>query len=206
MSKKIELFKSVWREKPLFRVYLILIILIPIPLILVSVSIFFRLPAIKKVTHQMKSSVWFLEEIENTKSTYTESKMQRAWTDWENVRNNIPDSFEEVSDRISDIIQTISSRGFKMSYKLGELKSAYHGASDLSVLPLSVKMKRQGSDANQTGSVPIGIVQFIDLLREIDSIYYGIDLAGLLVTGIGDGIKTMNVDFNLWVAFGSEET
>lgn len=48
MNRKIELFKSLWREKPLFRVYLILIILIPIPVLLVSVSIFIRLPAIKK--------------------------------------------------------------------------------------------------------------------------------------------------------------
>ncbi len=91
-----------------------------------------------------------------------------------------------------------------MGYNLGKLKPGYNGAVGLSLLPLNLKLTVPGINANRTKSVPTGTIQFVELLHEIVKSYYGVDLAGVVVTGIGDGINVIDVSINLWVGFGSE--
>lgn len=192
------------KSGPWVRLYFVLLFLIPIPVLILSITIFYRLPCISKTTEEISHSIQVMYETEREKINTSDKEMEIAMNDWENVRKEIPDSYEAVSNLIIDLRRFVSSRGFKMSYKLGELKPAYNGAVGLSLLPLNLKLTVPEVDANQTKSVSAGTIQFIELLHEIVKSYYGVDLAGVVVTGIGDGIKIIDVNINLWVGFESE--
>jgi hypothetical protein len=198
------LYETLWVSRPLNRLYIMVFLLIPVPVLTLSVTYFYREPLIEQTTEETKSSLLLWNEIESVKAAGPEKEMKIAMANWEDVREKIPGSYEAVSDWILDLNRFISLRGFKMSYNLGELKPAYKGAADLSLISLNLKLTVPVIDANQTKSVSIGTIQFVELLHEIVESYYGVDLVGLEITGIGDGIKTMNVSINLWVGFGSE--
>lgn len=204
MNFKLDNIKLLWLNKSWTRVYFMAFFLVPIPVALLLTSIFWRLPLVKQATEEMKHIIQLNNEIETMMATYTDKDMEDAETNWEQVRNKVPGSYEDVSYLIEDLIKLVSSRGFVMNYTLADLKPAYHEVEGLSLLPISVKLMGRGIDANQTGFVPAGLVQFVELLHEIANNYYGVDLASVMVTGIGDGIKIMDVNFNLWVGFGSE--
>ncbi len=184
--------------------YFFLLFLIPIPVLILSITIFYRLPCIAKATEEIRNSVQIRYEIEREKVTTSDKEMKIAMNNLEGVRKKIPDSYEAVSNLIIDLKRFVSSRGFKMSYKLGDLEPDFNGATGLSLLPINIKLKVKEIDANQNESVPVGLVQFVELLHDIVKSYYGVDLTGVVVTGIGDGIKVIDVSINLWVGFGSE--
>ncbi len=204
MKMKPVYFWSLWKNNPWSRVYFFLLFLIPIPVLILSITIFYRLPCITKTTEEIRNFSIIRYEAEREKVATSVKEMNIAMNNWEGVRKKIPDSYEAVSNLIIDLKRFVSSRGFKMSYNLGKLKPAYNGAVGLSLLPLNLKLTVPQIDANQTKSVPTGTIQFVELLHEIVKSYYGVDLAGVVVTGIGDGIKVIDVSINLWVGFGSE--
>ena len=204
---KLDYFKILpWLYRPWNRVLFMVFILIPIPVVFLSISLYCRLPAIERATREIKSSFWLSEEVERAKASRTEEKIEIAMTHWEDVLRTFPDSYEDVSYWIMDLVRFVSLSGFKMSYKLGELKQARQEIEEISLLPIKVKLIVQRIDSNQSESVPAGIIQFVELLREIVTSYHGVDLAGAMVTGSGNGIKTMNVDLNLWVRFATKAT
>jgi hypothetical protein len=193
-----------WKNNPWSRVYFFLLFLIPIPVLILSITMFYRLPCITKATEEIRNFLQIRYEIERVKVDTSDKEMKIAMNNWEGVRKKIPDSYEAVSNLIIDLKRFVSSRGFEMNYTLGELKPDFNGAMGLSLLPVNLKLKVKEIDTNQNESVPVGLVQFVELLHEIVKSYYGVDLAGVMVTGIGDGIKVINVSINLWVGFGSE--
>ena len=203
MKLKPAYFWSLWKDNPWSRVYFLLF-LITISVLILSITIFYRLPCINKATEETRNFYQIRYEIEREKVDTSDKEMKIAMNNLEGVRKKIPDSYEAVSNLIIDIKRFVSSRGFEMRYNLGELKPAYNGAMGLSLLPLNLKLTVPEIDANQTKSVPTGTIQFVKLLHEIVKSYYGLDLAGVVVTGIGDGIKVIDVSINLWVGFGSE--
>ncbi len=204
MKMKSGYFWSLWKDNPWSRVYFMFLFLIPIPLLIVSITLFYRLPCINKATEEIENSLQVRYEVEREKIATSDKEMKFAMNNWEGVRKKIPHSYEAVSNLIIDLNRFVSSRGFEMSYTLGELKPAYNREVVLSLLPINLKLSVSGIDANQTKSVPTGTIQFVRLLHEIVNSYYGVDLAGVVVTGIGDGIKVIDVSINLWVGFGSE--
>ncbi len=204
MKLKPAYFWSLWKNNPWSRVYFFLLFLIPIPVLILSITIFYRLPCITKATEEIRNFFQIRYEIERVKVDTSDKEMKIAMNNWEGVRKKIPDSYEAVSNLIIDLKRFVSSRGFEMNYTLGELKPDFNGAMGLSLLPVNLKLKVKEIDTNQNESVPVGLVQFVELLHEIVKSYYGVDLAGVMVTGIGDGIKVINVSINLWVGFGSE--
>lgn len=204
MKLKPAYFWSLWKNNPWSRVYFFLLFLIPISVLILSITMFYRLPCITKATEEIRDFSQIRYEIEREKVDTSDKEMKIAINNWEGVRKKIPDSYEAVSNLIIDLKRFVSFRGFKMSYNLGELKPAYNGAVGLSLLPLNLKLTVQEIDANQTEPVLTGTIQFVELLHEIVKSYYGVDLAGVMVTGIGDGIKVIDVSINLWVGFGSE--
>lgn len=204
MKLKPAYFWSLWKNNPWSRVYFFLLFLIPIPVLILSITIFYRLPCITKATEEIRDFSQLRYEIEREKIDTSVKEMKIAINSWESVRKKIPDSYEAVSNLIIDLKRFVSSRGFKMSYNLGELKPAYNGAVGLSLLPLNLKLTVSEIDANQTKSVSTGTIQFVELLHEIVKSYYGVDLAGVVATGIGNGIKVIDVSINLWVGFESE--
>lgn len=204
MKLKSAYFWSLWKNKPFSRVYFFLFLLIPIPALIFSITIFYRLPCINKATEEIRISSQIKYEIEREKINTSVKEMNIALNSWEDVRKKLPDNYEAVSSLINDLKRFASSRGFKMSYSLDELKPAYNGAVGLSLLPINLKLTVLKIDANQTESVPAGTIQFVELIQEIVKSYYGVDLAGIVVTGIGNGIEVIDVSINLWVGFGSE--
>lgn len=206
MNFKLDNIKSLWLHKPWTRVYFMAFFLVPVPLAFLLISIFGRLPHIAQATEEMKHVLQLNNEIETMMATCTDKDIEDAKIGWEQVRNKMPGSYEDVSSLIGDLIKLVSSRGFVMNYTLADLKPAYHEVVGFSLLPLNVKLMVRGIDANQTRSVPAGMFQFIELLHEIVNSYYGVDLVSVMVTGIGDGIKMMDVNFNLWVGFGGDVT
>ncbi len=197
-------FWSLWKNNPWSRVYFFLLFLISIPVLIFSITIFYRLPCITKANEEIRNFFQIKYKIEREKVDTSDEEMKIAINNWEGVRRKIPDSYEAVSSLIIDLNRFVSFRGFKMSYNLGEPKPAYNGAVVLSLLPLNLELTVPENDANQTKSVSTGTIQFVELLHEIVKCYYGVDLAGVVVTGIGDGIKVIDVRINLWVGFGSE--
>jgi hypothetical protein len=204
MKLKPAYFWSLWKNNPWSRVYFFLLFLIPIPVLILSITMFYRLPCISEATEEIRNFLQIRYEIEREKVDTSDKEMKIAVNNWEGVRKKIPDSYEAVSNLIIDLKRFVSSRGFEMNYTLGELKPDFNGAMGLSLLPVNLKLKVKEIDTNQNESVPVGLVQFVELLHEIVKSYYGVDLAGVVVTGIGDGIKVINVSINLWVGFGSE--
>ncbi len=204
MKLKPAYFWSLWKNNPWSRVYFFLLLFIPIPVLILSITIFYRLPCINKATEEIRISSQIRYEIEREKITTSAKEMNIALNSWEGVREKLPDSYEAVSSLIIGLKRFVSSRGFKLSYRLDELKPAYNGAVGLSLLPLNLKLTVPAIDANQTKSVPTGTIQLVEIIHEIVRSYYGVDLVGIVVTGIGNGIKVIDVSINLWVGFGSE--
>jgi hypothetical protein len=172
--------------------------------LILFITIFYRLPCITKATEEIRNSVQIRYEIERENVNTSDNEMKIAMNNWEDVRKKIPDSYEAVSHLIIDLKRFVSFRGFKMSYTLGELKPDFNGATGLSLLPMNLKLKVKEIDTNQDESIPVGLIQFVELLHEIVKSYYGVDLAGVVVTGTGEGVKVIDVSINLWVGFGSE--
>ncbi len=204
MKLKPAYFWSLWKNNPWNRMYFFLLFLIPIPVLILSITIFYRLPCITKATEENRKFFQIRYEIERLKVDTSDKQMKIAMNNLEGVRKKIPDSYEAVSNLINDLNRFVSSKGFKMSYNLGELQPAYNGAVGLSLLPLNLKLTVLETNTNQTKSVHTGTIRFVDLLHEIVKSYYGVDLAGVVVTGIGYGIKVIDVSTNIWVGFGSE--
>ncbi len=193
--------KLQWLYGPRNRVLFFLFILVPIPVVLFSISLYHRLPEYERATLELKSSFWLRDEVEREKRAGTEEKIEIAKTHWEDVKRDFPDSYEGVSDWIMDLSRFISARGFRMSFKMDELRQAGQGVEGISLLPIKVTLMVKRVNSGQTGSDLAEIIQFVELLREIVTNYHEVDLAGAMMTSSGDGTKTMNVDFNLWVGF-----
>lgn len=192
--------KLQWLYGPRNRVLFFLFILVPIPVVLFSISLYHRLPEYERATLELKSSFWLRDEVEREKRAGTEEKIEIAKTHWEDVKRDFPDSYEGVSDWIMDLSRFISARGFRMSFKMDELRQAGQGVEGISLLPIKVTLMVKRVKG-QTGSELAEIIQFVELLREIVTNYHEVDLAGAMMTSSGDDTKTMNVDFNLWVGF-----
>lgn len=192
--------KLQWLYGPRNRVLFFLFILVPIPVVLFSISLYHRLPEYERATLELKSSFWLRDEVEREKRAGTEEKIEIAKTHWEDVKRDFPDSYEGVSDWIMDLSRFISARGFRMSFKMDELRQAGQGVEGISLLPIKVTLMVKRVKG-QTGSELAEIIQFVELLREIVKYYHEVDLAGAMMTSSGDDTKTMNVDFNLWVGF-----
>ncbi len=198
VNKLYLLHKSLWMNRP----YFMLFFLVPIPVLILSITLSYRLPLISKATEEIKSALSLRGEIERAKAATSEKEMEIAVGNWEAVRKRVPGNYETVSDWISDLNSFISLRDFKVSgYNLGELKPAYKGTVGLSLLPINLKLTVQEIDENQMKPVSTGTIQFVELLHEMVESYYGVDLAGLVVTGIGNGINVIDVSINLWVGF-----
>ncbi len=204
MKMKCGYFLSLWKNNPMGRLYFMLLFLIPIPALILSIAIFYRLPCINETTKEVESSILLRVETERAKAACSEKEMKIAMANWEDIRKKVPGSYEAVSDWVSDLNRFVFFRGFKMSYSLGELKPAYNGSVDLSLLQLNLKLAVPKIDASQTKFASTGTIQFVELLREIVKNYYCADLAGVVVTGSEGGIKEIDVSINLWVGFGSE--
>lgn len=204
MKMKLGYYRLLWKNNPWGRFFFILLFLIPVSALILSLAIFYRLPSISETTEDIKSVTLLRGEIERTKAVCSEKEMKIAMSNWDDTRKRVPGSYEAVSDRISELNKFVSIKGFRMNYSLGELKPAFNGATGLSILPLNLKLTVVKFDASQTKSVSIGTIQFVELLHELVQSYYCADLAGVVVTGTGDGIKVIDVSINLWVGFGSE--
>ncbi len=204
MKLKPGYFWSLWKNNPWSRVYFFLMFLIPIPVLILCITIFYRLPCITKTTEEIRNPIQIRYEIEREIVATSDKKMKIAINSWEGVRKKIPDGYEAVSSLIIDLKRFVSSRGFDMSYTIGELEPDVGGVTGLSLLPINLKLEVSGIGTNQNGSVSVGLTQFVDLLHDIVKSYYGVDLSNVVVEGMGKGIKLMEVSINLWVGFGSE--
>ncbi len=204
MKIKADYFWSLWHGNPWYRVYLFLLFLIPIPVLILFVSMHYRLPCIAETIDEINQSVQLRYEVEREKVITSDKEMKNAMNNWKSVRKKIPDSYEAVSNMIIDLNRFVSSRGFDMSYTMGELEPDASWATDLSLLTINIKLKVRGFNTNQNKSVSVGLVQFVDLLHGIVESYFSVDLSDVVVKGIGEGIRTMDVSINLWVGFGSE--
>ncbi len=204
MKLKSGYFWSLWKDNPWSRVYFLLMFLIPVPVLILCITIFYRLPCITMATEEIRDPIQIRYEIEREVVATSDKEMKIAMNSWEGVRKKIPDSYEAVSNLIIDLKKFVSSRGFEMNYTLGELKSDVKGVAGLSLLPINLKLKVKEIDTNQNESVPVGLIQFVELLHDIVKNCYGVDLSNVVVNGMGKGIRTMDVSIDLWVGFNSE--
>ncbi|MCP5005640.1 MAG: hypothetical protein GY941_17150 [Planctomycetes bacterium] len=204
MRKKLGYLLSLWKNNPWNKLYFMLLFLIPVPIVILSITLFYRLPCIYKTTQEIRHSLQNRYEIEREKVNSSDKKMEIAVNNWDGFKKKIPDSYEAVSSLIIGLNKFASSRGFQMSYTLGDLKPVYSGATDLSLLPINLNLNIKKIGTDQIGSLPVGLVQFVELLHDIVEGYYSVDLSGVVVKGTGKGIRVMDVSINLWVAFGSE--
>lgn len=195
---------SLYKNNPWGRLYFFLLLLTPIPVLVLPITIFYRLPCITKATEEIRHSHQIKYEIERDKIDTSDKKMEIAVNEWESVRSKIPGSYEAVSYLIIDLNKLLSSRGFEMSYTLGELMPYLNGETVLSLLPLNLTLKARKIDTNQNESVPLGLPQFVELLQGLVKSYYGLELSNVVVKGVGEGIGIMDVSINLWVSFGVE--
>ncbi|GAX62692.1 dioxygenase [Candidatus Scalindua japonica] len=176
----------------------------PVPILILFVSLYHRLPRITEATDEIIQSVQLRYEVEREKVDTSDKEMKIAMNNWKNTRKRIPDSYDAVSDLIIDLNRFASSRGFDMSYTMGELVPDVSGEIALSLLPINLKLKVKGINTNQHAPVSVGLVQFVELLHGIVESYFGVDLSKVVVKGMGEGIRTMDVSINLWVGFGNE--
>ncbi len=204
MKLKSDYFLSLWKDNPWSRVYFMLLFMIPMPLLILYITIYHRLPCVDKATDEINQSIQLRYEVEREKVVTSDKEMKIAMNNWEDVRREIPDSYEAVSNLIIELNRFVSSRGFDMSYTMGELEPDVSGDTILSLLPINLKLKVRGINTNQNGFASVGLDQFVDLLHGIIENYIGVDLSNVVVKGMGEGIRTMDVSINLWVGFGSE--
>ncbi|WP_096896085.1 hypothetical protein [Candidatus Scalindua japonica] len=204
MKIKVGYFWSLWQRNPWYRVYFFLFFLMPVPILILFVSLYHRLPRITEATDEIIQSVQLRYEVEREKVDTSDKEMKIAMNNWKNTRKRIPDSYDAVSDLIIDLNRFASSRGFDMSYTMGELVPDVSGEIALSLLPINLKLKVKGINTNQHAPVSVGLVQFVELLHGIVESYFGVDLSKVVVKGMGEGIRTMDVSINLWVGFGNE--
>ena len=204
MKRKSGYFWSLWKNNPKSRVYFMLLFVIPMPLLILSVSIFYRLPRVNDATEEINNSMQIRYEVEREEIATSGKKMKIAMDSWEGVRKELPDSYEAVSKLIIDLSSFMSSMGFEMSYSLGVLDPDIDGVKGLSLLPINLKLKVKGIGPNQNGSANVGLEHFVEMLHGLVTGYHGIDLSNVVVNGLGEGIRTMEVSINLWVGFGSE--
>lgn len=200
MKLSITNFKSLWRTKPWFRVYLFALFLIPVPTIFLIISFFFTLPKIGKLENEINIPQQIREEIERTKGYWPENDEKAVRESIEEIRKNVPNSYEDVLYWVKDLISLAFSKGFVMTYTLGDLLPAHNGAVGFSLLPLDVKLKVK-REANKETS---GLIIFLKMLREIMENHYGVDLTNITVTGSGVDLNEIDLNLNLWVGFESD--
>ena len=194
---------SLWKNNPRSRVCFMVLFLIPVPVLILSITVFYRLPCTNKTTEEIRNSYQMEYEIEKERAVISDKEMKVAIDNWEVIRRKIPYSYEAVSNIIFDLNKLVSSKGFEMVYTLEELDPDFNGVTGLSLLPVNLKLKVKDIDINQKEYIAPGLDSFVELLHDIVNIYYGVDLSNVVVKGIGNGIKTMEVRIDLWVGFGS---
>lgn len=208
MKLNLDYVKLLWQLKPWIRVSLLVFFLVPIPTSLLAISFFYRLPHIKQAEEEIRRPLRLKMEIDEMMAAGNEKDLEIIKARWEEIRNKVPGSYEDVSYFIENFVKFISSRGFSINYMLGELKPAYQEMVGFSILPIKANLMIKRINVNQTADktmdAPVGLVEYIELLHEIVSNYFGVDLVGIRVIGTGSEIRTIHVSFNLWVGFGGE--
>ena len=189
---------SLWKNNPRSRVYFMVLFLIPVPVLILLIAVFYRLPCTNKTTEEIRNSFQMGYEIEKEKAGTSDKEMKVAMDNWERIRRKIPHSYEAVSNLIFELNRFVSSKGFEMDYTLGELDPDFNGVTGLSLLPVNLKLKVKGIDTNQKEYIPPGLDSFVTLLHDIVKIHYGVDLSNVVVKGMGNGIKTMEVRINIY--------
>ena len=150
---RLERLKSLWLHEPWSRVLFLVFFFIPVPLILIGTSYFVRLPLVHQTNQEMNRPFLLHEEIKKLELSWPEKEAGIVRENWEEVRKKLPRSYEDVSNWIEEIDKLSYSAGFKMTYKLDDLKLATEGIIGLWLIPLNIKLKAVQILSNQTGVV-----------------------------------------------------
>ncbi len=198
---RLERLKSLWLHKPWSRVLFLVFFFIPVPLSLMGISNFYRLPLVDQTNLEMNRPFLLNEEIRKLELSWPEQEAGITRKIWEEEKTKVPGSYEEVSSWIEEIDRLAYSAGFKMSYKLDDLKTAGEGIIGFWLIPLNIKLKAIKIVSSQAGVPSAGTPDFIKLLKEIMNSNDGLDLEQVTVLGTTVDLKEIDVAFTLWVGF-----
>lgn len=204
MKLKLGRIKSLWSTRPWLRVALAVFIVIPFSASLLWFSIYKRLPVIPQMTRELISPIRLKVEIDSMKRKWHRYDADAVRSRWEELKKNVPDNYDELSGILEGMNRLASTSGFKMKYTLGDIESAVDGTVGFSLLPIKVNLKVLPPSFQNKGATPPDLQRFIVLLKNILDTYYGFDITDISVVGHGNGIKEMDVYFNLWVGFHGE--